>query len=72
MSTWPLPWEPRPTPWQPTPPAPTPLPSAPSQCQFLEMRRDWLAERLFEQRVVSLTGRLDAEAAPSPSSTPST
>lgn len=63
MSTWPLPREPRPTPWEPTPPAPTPLPSAPSLWQFFDLRRDWLAERLFEQRIVSLTGRLDAEAA---------
>ncbi|MFC9835749.1 ATP-dependent Clp protease proteolytic subunit [Rhodococcus sp. NPDC127530] len=47
------------TPWQPDPrqpPAPTHVTSVSAPGP------DWLAERLFDKRIVSLTGRLDAEA----------
>ncbi|NGP07031.1 ATP-dependent Clp protease proteolytic subunit [Rhodococcus sp. 14C212] len=48
-------------PWQPEPPPPA---SAPAQYTSLVARGpDWLAERLFDQRIVRLTGRLDHEAA---------
>ena len=49
------------TPWQPDPrqpPAPMPVTSVPAPAPG----PDWLAERLFDKRIVSLTGRLDAEA----------
>jgi ATP-dependent Clp protease protease subunit len=38
------------------------LPSTPSQWTSIDTGQDWLAERLLEQRMVSLTGRLDADA----------
>ncbi len=48
------------TPWQPDPR----LPSAPMPVTSVGATGgpDWLAERLFDKRIVSLTGRLDAEA----------
>ena len=63
MSIWPTPHEPHRTPWQPDPHPPSPLPSSPSQSHFVDSRPDWLGERLLDQRVVSLAGPLDAEAA---------
>jgi len=63
MSVWPTPHEPHRTPWQPDPHPPSPLPSSPSQSHFVDSRPDWLGERLLDQRVVSLAGPLDAEAA---------
>jgi len=69
MSVWPLSHEsqphepqPHPTPWQSDPHPPTQLPSAPSQWHVVDSHPDWLGERLLEQRMVSLTGPLDAEA----------
>lgn len=47
------------TPWQPDPrqpPAPMHVTSVPAPSS------DWLTERLFDQRIVTLTGRLDSEA----------
>jgi ATP-dependent Clp protease protease subunit len=48
------------TPWQPDPG----LPAAPMPVTSVGSAGgpDWLAERLFDERIVSLTGRLDAEA----------
>ena len=48
------------TPWQPDPG----LPAAPMPVTSVGSAGgpDWLAERLFDKRIVSLTGRLDAEA----------
>ncbi len=63
MSVWPTPHEPRRTPWQPDPNLPSPLPSSPSQSRLVESHPDWLGERLLDQRVVSLAGPLDADAA---------
>lgn len=65
MSTWPLPppGEPRRTPWQPDPRPPAPPPTTPSQWTIVESGQDWLAERLFERRMVTLTGSIDPEAA---------
>ncbi len=63
MSVWPAPHEPRRTPWQPDPHPPSPPASAPSQWHLVDSRQDWLDERLLDQRVVSLAGSLDAEAA---------
>lgn len=65
MSIWPSPppHEPRPTPWQPDPHPPAPLPTAPSQWTVMEPGQDWLAERLLDRRMVTLTGKLDADAA---------
>jgi Protease subunit of ATP-dependent Clp proteases len=63
MSVWPTPHEPHRTPWQPDPHPPSPPPSAPSQWHLVDSRQDWLDERLLDQRVVSLAGSLDAEAA---------
>ncbi|MGH4021744.1 MAG: ATP-dependent Clp protease proteolytic subunit [Pseudonocardiaceae bacterium] len=60
MNVWPLPPEPRPTPWQPDPHPGSPPRSSPPVWHIVESRQDWLAERLFDQRVVPLTGRLDA------------
>ena len=63
MSVWPPSHEPRRTPWQPDPHPPSPPPSAPSQGHLVDSRQNWLDERLLDQRVVSLAGSLDAEAA---------
>jgi len=63
MSIWPAPHEPRRTPWQPDPHSPPPPSSPPSQWHLVDSRQDWLDERLLDQRVVSLAGPLDAEAA---------
>ncbi len=65
MSIWPSPppHEPRPTPWQPDPRPPGPLPTAPSQSIVTETGQDWLAERLLDRRMVTLTGNVDSEAA---------
>ena len=63
MSVRPAPHEPRRTPWQPDSHSPSPPPSAPSQCHLVDSRQDWLDERLLDQRVVSLAGSLDADAA---------
>ena len=58
----PLPPEPPPlprTPWQPEPRPAAPGPVSASASVILS--GDWLAERLLDQRVVSLAGDLDAE-----------
>jgi ATP-dependent Clp protease protease subunit len=47
------------SPWQPEPRPPTPAPVSASAA--LVVGRDWLAERLLDQRVVALAGELDAE-----------
>ncbi|MGH3836525.1 MAG: ATP-dependent Clp protease proteolytic subunit, partial [Pseudonocardiaceae bacterium] len=64
-STWPLPppREPRRTPWQPDPRPPAPLPITPSQASILDTSQDWLTERLLDQRMVTLAGKLDSTAA---------
>ena len=51
---------PRP-PWQPAPRPPAPGPASAS-ATLVVGAGDWLAERLLEQRVVTLSGELDAEA----------
>lgn len=63
MSTWPpppphipAPHEPRRTPWEP---ALRDMPGDHSRRVVLESRPDWLAERMLEQRIVTLSGRLD-------------
>jgi ATP-dependent Clp protease protease subunit len=65
LGIWPAPAprEPRRTPWQPEPRPPAPLPSSPSQWTIVDPGYDWLAERLFDRRMVALEGRLDAAAA---------
>ncbi|RBY75512.1 ATP-dependent Clp protease proteolytic subunit [Geodermatophilus sp. TF02-6] len=74
MGTWP-PVPPRPpdppfpprtpewprTPWQPEPRPPATTPSSASAAVVVGTG-DWLAERLLEQRVLTLAGELDAEA----------
>jgi ATP-dependent Clp protease protease subunit len=60
------PFPPRPpewpqTPWQPEPRPPGPAPSSATATVVLG-GPDWLAERLLEQRVLTLAGELDAEA----------
>lgn len=47
------------TPWLPTPAPPAPGPVTAS-ASFVLGATDWLAERLLEQRVVALSGELDA------------
>jgi ATP-dependent Clp protease protease subunit len=68
--TWPplppTPFPPEPphiprTPWQPEPRPAAPGPVSAS-AQLITGAGDWLAERLLEQRVVALSGELDAEA----------
>lgn len=64
MSTWPPqpPRNPGHTPWQPEP-RPAQLPFGSTQRLVVGSRPDWLAERLLEQRIVTLTGKLeDADA----------
>jgi ATP-dependent Clp protease protease subunit len=60
---WPPPTPPSvppfPTPWQPDPRQPSEPVHGTS---IAAPGPDWLAERLFDKRIVSLTGRLDAEA----------
>ncbi|MQA13748.1 MAG: ATP-dependent Clp protease proteolytic subunit [Pseudonocardiaceae bacterium] len=66
MSIWPSPpphEPPRRTPWQPDPRPPAPLPTAPSQWTIVETGQDWLAERLLDRRIVSLTGSIDPDSA---------
>ncbi len=65
MSIWPSPppQEPRPTPWQPGPHPAGPLPAAPSRSIVTETGRDWLAERLLDRRMVTVTGKLDLDTA---------
>ncbi|MGY1691710.1 ATP-dependent Clp protease proteolytic subunit [Geodermatophilus sp. SYSU D01105] len=48
------------TPWRPEPRPPGPAPSSASAAVVVGAT-DWLAERLLEQRVVTLAGELDAE-----------
>jgi ATP-dependent Clp protease, protease subunit len=75
MGTWPPvppgppdpPFPPRPpdwprTPWSPEPRPPAPAPSSASATVVVDTT-DWLAERLLQQRVVVLSGHLDAEVA---------
>lgn len=61
---WPAPppHEPRPTPWQPDPQPPA-APTTPSQSAIIDTGADWLAERMLEQRMVTLSGSLDSAAA---------
>jgi ATP-dependent Clp protease protease subunit len=67
LGTWP-PLPPRPpdtpmprrTPWLPDPRPPDPGPASASAAVVLGAS-DWLAERMFEQRMVALAGELDAE-----------
>jgi ATP-dependent Clp protease, protease subunit len=72
QSTWPPrppepPWRPDPpeppgpprTPWLPTPTPPAPGPVSASASLVLGAG-DWLAERLLEQRMIALSGELDA------------
>lgn len=66
MTTWPPPLpappgEPRRTPWQPEPRPPVSPP--PTQITVVETGQDWLAERLLDRRMVTLTGRLSPDAA---------
>lgn len=65
LGIWPAPppREPRRTPWQPDPGPPAPLPATPSQWVIADTGPDWLAERLLDRRMVSLSGRLDSAAA---------
>jgi ATP-dependent Clp protease, protease subunit len=73
LSIWPVPppREPRRTPWQPAPQPPAPLPAIPPRrttasrpsVTIVEPGQDWLAERLLEQRMVILEGKLDSAAA---------
>jgi len=71
LNTWsvgiwprPAPFEPRPTPWQPDPGPSRPLPATPSQWTVIETGHDdWLAQRLLDRRMVTLSGRLEAAAA---------
>ena len=71
LNTWsvgiwprPAPFEPRPTPWQPDPGPPRPLPATPSQWTVVETGHDdWLAQRLLDRRMVTLSGSLEAAAA---------
>lgn len=60
MSTWPPPppREPGHTPWQPEP-CPAQRPLGHTQRVVMESRPDWLAERMLDQRIVTLTGKLD-------------
>jgi ATP-dependent Clp protease protease subunit len=67
MSTWPPippnppdPPFPRHTPWLPEPRPMTPGPVSAS-ASLIVGARDWLGERLLDQRVVALAGELDAE-----------
>lgn len=70
MSTWPpqpppappvpLPGRPGHTPWQPDP---RPSPGAPTQSTVVNVEADWLADRLLDQRIVSLSGQLTPETA---------
>jgi ATP-dependent Clp protease, protease subunit len=64
MGIWPAPppHEPRRTPWQPDPRPPAP-PTTPSQSAIINTGPDWLAERLLDRRVVTLSGKLDSAAA---------
>ncbi|MBV8993199.1 MAG: ATP-dependent Clp protease proteolytic subunit, partial [Pseudonocardiales bacterium] len=65
LSIWPrpAPFEPRRTPWQPDP-GPPRLPSTPSQWGVVDPDHDdWLAQRLLDRRMVTLTGRLDSATA---------
>ncbi|MFZ2177172.1 MAG: ATP-dependent Clp protease proteolytic subunit [Rhodococcus sp. (in: high G+C Gram-positive bacteria)] len=61
MNIWPPPspppFPPFHTPWEPEPRPATPRPTAPTQ-YVIAGRPDWLAERLFDQRIISLTGRV--------------
>jgi ATP-dependent Clp protease protease subunit len=67
LGTWP-PLPPRPpdppmprrTPWLPDPRPPT-APPVSASAALVVGASDWLAERLFEQRMVALAGELDAE-----------
>ncbi|GEL16682.1 ATP-dependent Clp protease proteolytic subunit [Pseudonocardia asaccharolytica] len=52
----PPPGEPRRTPWQPGPHPQAPLPTMPPTT--VETGPDWLAQRLLDQRIVALSGRL--------------
>ncbi|MGH3823028.1 MAG: ClpP family protease [Pseudonocardiaceae bacterium] len=64
LGIWPAPppSEPRRTPWQPEPRPPAAPPATPSQCTIVDTGPDWLAERLLDRRMVSLSGRLDSAA----------
>ena len=68
MNTWPPPLpspppdEPRRTPWVPEPRPPEP-PLPPSQVTVIETGQDWLAERLLDRRIVTLSGRLSPDTA---------
>ena len=57
----PEPPRPRRSPWLPEP-RPTPAGAASASAALVIGGRDWLAERLLEQRMVTLSGELDADA----------
>jgi ATP-dependent Clp protease protease subunit len=57
----PEPPRPRRSPWQPEPRPPSPGPVSASAALVVG-GGDWLAERLLEQRMVTLSGELDADA----------
>lgn len=65
LGTWPVPapQEPRRTPWQPDPRPPAPPPTPPSQWAIIDTGPDWLAERLLDRRMVTLSGTLDSAVA---------
>lgn len=64
LGIWPAPLPPAPrrTPWQPDPHPPAPRPATSFQFTIVDSGQDWLAERLLERRMVSLSGWLDSAA----------